>query len=180
MNAHPLFALLTGPRILTPHQRIGRARTQRLNATIMALRPIQDHKTNTEFTTSIPSLSANLTKVLSSIQSTASIGRTGKVRKHSQKYRWIRKLRSKVPRKMRMRVREIEEPFQDNEPLKLGQRVILRSQVPVPVQQLVTLHMMYQKYEVRANKLLNSMMRGEPTREYNTALRCAVREIFEE
>jgi hypothetical protein len=79
-----------------------------------------------------------------------------------------------------MRMREIEVPFQDNEPIRLGQRVILRSQVPVPVQQLLTLHLMYQKYEVRANKLLNSMMRGEPTREYNTALRCAVREIFEE
>lgn len=167
-------------------------RGQRVNVIVDILTPFQ---INTTPMASTPDLSGtffatrkrmkiHLKKLLRKIRKTASLTRTGNVRKPLHKFRMIGNPRKRLHKLRRTgKVFKVLKPlhkYQDSEPLKLGQRVILRSGGPVPVQQLVRLHAMYQKYEARANEILETTMRGEPTRESNTALHCVVRELFEE
>lgn len=74
-------------------------------------------------------------------------------------------------------------PPGNHAPIILGRRVVLRSQIPVPVKLFVALHKLYKEDSIRATNVLNSGMGdedGEPTRKINVALRCAIQELWEE
>ena len=74
-------------------------------------------------------------------------------------------------------------PSGNHSPIILGRRVVLRSQIPVPVKMFVALHKLYKEDSIRATNVLNANMEdedGEPTRSINVALRCAIQELWEE
>lgn len=74
-------------------------------------------------------------------------------------------------------------PSYDHSPIILGRRVVLRSQVPVPIKIFVALHRLYKEDSIRASEILNtnmSVVAGEPTLQINVALRCAIQELWEE
>lgn len=72
----------------------------------------------------------------------------------------------------------------DNQaPIILGRRAVVRSRIPVPVKLFVALHKLYKEDSIRATNVLTSKMDGddgEPTRRINVALRCAIQELWEE
>ena len=70
--------------------------------------------------------------------------------------------------------------IEDPEPLKLGQRIVLRSQTPVPIAVLARLNSLYKSDSVIATELLATMIQGEETWPRNIYYRSAVRAIFEE
>ena len=74
-------------------------------------------------------------------------------------------------------------PSDNHSPIILGRRVVLRSQVAVPVKMFVALHKLYKEDSIRATDVLNANMgdeHGDPTRKFNVALRCAIQEMWEE
>ena len=74
-------------------------------------------------------------------------------------------------------------PSDNHSPIILGRRVVLRSQIPVPVKIFVALHKLYKEDSIRATSILNSNMgdkNSDPTRRINVALRCAIQELWEE
>jgi len=81
-----------------------------------------------------------------------------------------KKLRKFIKKKKRLRV------FGSHEPLKFGQRVVLRSQGRVQTDKLVEIHTMFKRNSIIATKLLNS----PAYRKMCTEFRCAIRASFEE
>ena len=73
-------------------------------------------------------------------------------------------------------------PSGNHSPIILGRRVVLRSQIPVPVKMFVALHKLYKEDSIRATNVLNANLEyeGEPTRSIDVALRCAIQELWEE
>lgn len=69
----------------------------------------------------------------------------------------------------------------DLEPIKLSQRVVLRSNVRLPVKLLVELHRLYKNDTARANKLLSTVLnRHEPTDRKYIISYAGIRATFEE
>ena len=74
-------------------------------------------------------------------------------------------------------------PSENHSPIILGRRVVLRSQIPVPVKIFVALHKLYKEDSIRATNILNAgtgSEDSEPTLRMNVALRCAIQELWEE
>lgn len=74
-------------------------------------------------------------------------------------------------------------PPDNHSPIILGRRVVMRSQIPVPVKTFVALHKLYKEDSIRATSVLNANMgdrHSEPTRRINVALRCAIQELWDE
>lgn len=69
---------------------------------------------------------------------------------------------------------------EDIEPLKLGQRIVFRSQGQVPVKSLVALHRMIRNDSIRGSELATIMSHGQPTRKDNSRFLCVIRNLFEE
>lgn len=86
----------------------------------------------------------------------------------------LRNFKLKKPKVTRRR------PIQDIEPVKLGQRIVFRSQGQVPVKQMVAFHTLIKNDQLRASNLVSLNMRGEPTTGRNSAFLCATRNSFEE
>lgn len=81
------------------------------------------------------------------------------------------------------RIRSRNLPADNNAPIILGRRAVVRSQIPVPVKLFVALHKLYKEDSIRATSVLSSRMdsdKDEPTRKINVALRCAIQELWEE
>lgn len=74
-------------------------------------------------------------------------------------------------------------PSDNQAPIILGRRAVVRSQIPVPVKLFVALHKLYKEDSIRATDVMNSKLGGddgEPTRDINVALRCAIQELWDE
>ena len=74
-------------------------------------------------------------------------------------------------------------PSDNHSPIILGRRVVLRSQISVPVKIFVALHKLYKEDSIRATNILNANVgdeQSEPTLKKNVALRCAIQELWEE
>lgn len=74
-------------------------------------------------------------------------------------------------------------PPNDPAPVILGRRVVLRSNLLVPVKVFVALHKLYKEDSIRATDTLNSALAsqgGEPTDSINVAIRCAIQELWDE
>ena len=74
-------------------------------------------------------------------------------------------------------------PPNNHSPIILGRRVVLRSQIPVPVKMFVALHKLYKEDSIRATNILNANNgdeHSEPTLKINVAFRCAIQELWEE
>ncbi|KAL9100511.1 MAG: hypothetical protein Q9163_004117 [Psora crenata] len=70
--------------------------------------------------------------------------------------------------------------FVNFEPVRLGRKVVLRSNVPARVPVLVTFHKLYKSGSARANEVLSATLQGDPTLQINLLKYCAVRSRFEE
>ena len=68
----------------------------------------------------------------------------------------------------------------DPEPIKLGQRIVLRSGTPVPAAVLARLHSLYKNNSAVATELLATVMQGDETHPMNIYLRYIIRQLFEE
>lgn len=125
-------------------------------------------------------MDTSFTTVVSSGQTASSVKER---RKHIKSiFRSMRKTSAYGLRKSRLNKtrKALRRPIQDVEPLKLGQRIVFRSQGQVPVKQLVAFHRLIKNDQIRASKLLSLNMKGEPTRRRNSAFFCAIRNSFEE
>lgn len=90
---------------------------------------------------------------------------------------------SKIAASQRGKGNSRDGPFDTHEPIILGRRVVLRSQITVSVKLFVALHKLYKEDSVRATDVLAANMsgeRGEPTLSFNVALRCAIQELWDE
>ena len=87
--------------------------------------------------------------------------------------RRISATRPKIPRRRLPPTHEVE-------PIKLGQRVVFRSQGQIPVKPLIKLHKLIRSDSIRATEALSVGTEGEPTKLRNSGLHCAIRHHFEE
>ena len=76
--------------------------------------------------------------------------------------------------------RKVPHDEADPEPIKLGQRIILRLQTPVPAAVLARLHSLYKNNSAVATELLATVMEGDETSPMNIYFRYVIRQLFEE